>query len=59
MIAFLRIVPWLTVGAVASGVGALFLLRYLYRYRDRPGVDWLILCTGAVTASVSPPVSVC
>jgi hypothetical protein len=40
MIAFLRIVPWQTVGAVASGVGALFLLRYLYRYRDRPGVDW-------------------
>jgi len=40
--------PWLTLAAFASGGGALALIRYLYRYRDQPGVRWFIVAMSAV-----------
>ncbi|SNZ17697.1 PAS fold [Natronoarchaeum philippinense] len=41
-------IPWLALAAFASGAGALFLLRYLLGYRDRPGVDWFLLTIGSM-----------
>lgn len=33
---------WLVGGSIAAGVGALLLVRYLYRHRDRPGAVWFM-----------------
>ena len=39
--------PWLTLASIASGTGALALVRYLSRHRDQPGVGWFAISTGA------------
>ena len=41
--------PWLTLASLASGTGALALVRYLYRHRDQPGVGWFALATAAAS----------